>query len=274
MPRIKKHGKESNNSEELDHTPTISDPKLLQLLKLNRDKKAVHDIIRTIQSNQYQIITKPFYNYTIVLGCAGSGKTMIAYHRVRYMLRNDRSILPENLYIVSPTKALNAESDILAQTLQLDRIHRISAEELYKTIILRYGAKKQVSFSFDDILPYADGIDNISPEVTKKIYSAEFLNGISDRLFHITRGAEIDDVYQEFVTLQSSALAKELYKYGIADSMVNPIAWIKDNAPLGRLGRLAKDAQSILIRASKTAGEFEKERLNKLILDKQNEVAI
>lgn len=268
----KKHGKESNNSEELDHTPTISDPKLLQLLKLNRDKKAVHDIIRTIQSNQYQIITKPFYNHTIVLGCAGSGKTMIAYHRVRYMLRNDRSILPENLYIVSPTKALNAESDILAQTLQLDRIHRISAEELYKTIILRYGAKKQVSFSFDDILPYADGIDNISPEVTKKIYSAEFLNGISDRLFHITRGAEIDDVYQEFVTLQSSALAKELYKYGIADSMVNPIAWIKDNAPFGRLGRLSKDAQSILISASKTAGEFEKERLNKLILDKQNEV--
>ena len=69
-----KSEKEPDDGEEADNTDIISDPKLLQLLKLNRDKKAVHDIIRTIQSNQYQIITQPFYNHGIVLGCAGSGK--------------------------------------------------------------------------------------------------------------------------------------------------------------------------------------------------------
>lgn len=271
-PTSEKFEKKSDDGVTADNTTITSDPKLLQLLKLNRDKKAVHDIIRTIQSNQYQIITKPFYNHAMVLGCAGSGKTMIAYHRVRYMLRNDRSILPENIYIISPTKALNAESDILAQTLQLDRIHRLSAEELYKITILHYGEKNRVPFLLKNLLPFTDRIEDISLEVTKTVYSAEFLNGISDRVFHIMKGAENDDTYQEFVTLRSRTLAKELHKYGIADLAVDPLMWINENKAIGRLIKLFRIEQYIIARASKTAGEAEKERLDKLILDRQDEI--
>ena len=85
---------------------TIADPYLLRILEIGREQKNIHDIISTIQSNQYRIITSPFYDDAIIQGCAGSGKTMILYHRIKYILRNDRSIMPEQMVVLSPTSIL------------------------------------------------------------------------------------------------------------------------------------------------------------------------
>ena len=64
----------------------IADPHLMKILESGRKTKRVHDIIQSIQTNQYRIITSDFREPFILIGCAGSGKTMILYHRLRYMI--------------------------------------------------------------------------------------------------------------------------------------------------------------------------------------------
>lgn len=272
LPSDNKHdfgdGVNSSNST------TISDPHLLQLLELSRNQKTMHDIIRTIQANQYQIITRSFYDHMMVKGCAGSGKTMIAYHRIRYILRNDRAILPENIYIVSPTKALNSESDILAHTLQLDQIHRLSSNELYKSLISHYCRKIQAQFSFEDMTFELGEMDSILAEKEKTVYSAAFLDQIFSHISQIMKGNSNNKVYQEFVAIQSHTFVKELYSYVREFSSDDPLKWLKEHEEMWRLSKFSVSLQTKLSTVSEAAAKSEIKRLEQVLVNKQSELEI
>ena len=63
---------------------TTTDELLTRLLKESRADKRTHDIIKTIQGEQYDIITSDFTKNAVINGCAGSGKTMIMYQVILY----------------------------------------------------------------------------------------------------------------------------------------------------------------------------------------------
>lgn len=156
----------------------ISDPHLMKILKTERNVKKVHDIIRSIQANQYRIITGLFRKPFILVGCAGSGKTMILYHRIRYMMRNDSSIKAPDIVILSPTRALNAESDELTETLQLKQIRRFSTTEFYINTVKLYYQKYSLYHQAEDI-DFAYDSDNSLDDLTlKRVYSSSFLDTI------------------------------------------------------------------------------------------------
>lgn len=60
-------------SSENDKT-VVADEHLQQIIQANQDNKAVHDIVESIQQNQYDIISSDKDKSMLVLGCAGSGK--------------------------------------------------------------------------------------------------------------------------------------------------------------------------------------------------------
>ena len=116
------------------HT-NIADEKLLEIINRNRTSKSIHDIVESIQTKQYEIITQDANKGYLVNGCAGSGKTMILLHRIRYILFNNQDIKADDLIVVSPTDILGRESKELAKILNVEKTTQYSTAEFYKDII-------------------------------------------------------------------------------------------------------------------------------------------
>ncbi len=115
----------------------LNDQYLVKLLEAFREQKETHDIIETIQANQYKIISDTQPENMLVTGCAGSGKTMVLFHRIAYLAFNDKSFNPNDFLIVSPNKLLNDEANELSIKLQLESIKNIDAYALYFDFVRR-----------------------------------------------------------------------------------------------------------------------------------------
>ena len=113
----------------------IADEKLIEIIERNKSSKTIHDIVESIQSKQYEIITCPLNKKCLILGCAGSGKTMILLHRIKYILFNNPNLDAKNLIVVSPTDILSREGKELAQILNINKINQFSTTDFYINII-------------------------------------------------------------------------------------------------------------------------------------------
>ena len=123
-------------------TNAVTDSLFLTLLKESRKDEYVHDIIRTIQQNQYRIITSDFNQHALINGCAGSGKTMIMYHRLSYMAYNDaNNFSAKNVYAVTPSALFVSLSDELIDKLKLREINNCTYGITIYRLIGRYKNK-------------------------------------------------------------------------------------------------------------------------------------
>lgn len=73
------------------------------LRDLERDRTGeMQDIVKTIQSAQYDVVRAPLDHLLIVQGGPGTGKTAIALHRVSYLLFNHPELRDEDVLVVAP----------------------------------------------------------------------------------------------------------------------------------------------------------------------------
>ena len=158
----------------------ISDQFLLKIIKSNRGDKKTHDIIQTIQRNQYDIITYDELKNILVLGCAGSGKTMILFHRLSYIIFNHKDIDINNIYIISPTKFLNLESNDLTKTLKLRMANRLTSSSFNITIVKQY-YKLNNTFNCNNF-EKVNSNNLVSDECIKFIYSDNFINHFDEEI--------------------------------------------------------------------------------------------
>ena len=77
----------SDEAEPAMEADLTADAYLVSILKQTA-RKALAPIIRTIQAEQYAIIAAPSAKIRIIQGVPGSGKTVIALHRIAYVLFN------------------------------------------------------------------------------------------------------------------------------------------------------------------------------------------
>ena len=155
----------------------VADEHLSQILKANRNNKEIHDIVESIQRNQYEIITAEKDNDILVLGCAGSGKTMILMHRIRYIKYNNPDINMEDYIVVSPTDILAKESKELAQILQIENINQYNTASFYGGAIDHYLKKYGVNNIYYSI-------DETIPETTE-YYSLEYLDNFYSQVVDV-----------------------------------------------------------------------------------------
>lgn len=146
----------------------VIDPFLLTVLKDKRRHNRLTDIIRTIQSNQNEIIRKPQTESFVVQGCAGSGKTMILLHRLSFLKFNNRNMPLGGVKIITPNKFFDAHINDLSIELGLTAIERFSVEEYYVSLIKRYSSKVTA-----DAVVQSEKI--LSTELLKDIYSIQYL---------------------------------------------------------------------------------------------------
>lgn len=141
-----------------------TDELLTRLLQESRADKTTHDIIKTIQGEQYDIITSDFTQNAVINGCAGSGKTMIMYHRLSYMAYNYLSYLgrefnPDSVYIISPSDFFDSCNDELLAKLSINTVHQAPFYVQIETLLDRYCAKHNM-IPFYGLVDYVEATGN------------------------------------------------------------------------------------------------------------------
>ena len=92
------------NSDPDNDEVYICDPFLKELVERRNDFE-FRNIVFTIQEKQGEIIKLPFSKNIIVQGCAGSGKSMVLFHRLPFLLTDSNSKANESdIYIVTPSE--------------------------------------------------------------------------------------------------------------------------------------------------------------------------
>ena len=96
----------------------------------------------------------------LVLGCAGSGKTMILMHKIRYMKYNHKDLQMEDIIVLSPTDILGRESHELSRLLQIEAVKQFTVVSFYEAASKQLLNKLQLPYEEfqvidDPIIPIA-----------------------------------------------------------------------------------------------------------------------
>lgn len=79
------------------------DDEILQMALSEHTDASLKSIVTTIQKEQNQIIRDKAHKILVVQGCAGSGKTSVALHRIAYLLYHNRDKLKAaQVLVLSP----------------------------------------------------------------------------------------------------------------------------------------------------------------------------
>lgn len=118
----------------------IVDPFLQKVLEQHRGQSEFSDILRSIQNEQNDIVDFDFNKNIIVQGCAGSGKTMILFHRLANMLYNidtmSKSIKASQIVIIIPNDSFKKYLENLTWSLGVDKIKMMTFDEYLKVKLL------------------------------------------------------------------------------------------------------------------------------------------
>lgn len=144
----------STNDTYKNETAATADDLLIRLLKISREDKSTHDIIKTIQTEQYDIITSSFTQNAVINGCAGSGKTMIMYHRLSYIAYNYESFthakfMPESVYLISPSVYFDLSNNSLLDKLSIASVNHAPLTKTAEALIRKYCAAKNLATLYD-----------------------------------------------------------------------------------------------------------------------------
>lgn len=169
-----------------DSISDVIDPLLLSILDKRRENETFINIIKSIQFEQYEIISQDLNKNFIVQGCAGSGKTMILTHRLSYLFYNNQNLKISDFIIVSPNPFLHSLMKDLKISLEISDVQEYTIEKFYLYIYNTYLNSKR---SFDSRITF-----NRNKKVSYYIHSLKFEEDVKERLMqrHLTQIDELD----------------------------------------------------------------------------------
>ena len=258
-------------------TDTISDDNLLQKIKEQREDKTTHDIINSIRTNQYNILTAPITNNIVVEGCAGSGKTMILLHRLHYILRNNKSITDNMIYVLSPTSLLIAECDELSNVLGVNKVAKYSNTTFYNEVIEK--SAKKLTVDLPDNRVSIMNNETICHEKLKEIYSFESINSIYNSVYSILYSI---DKKQDFASMEKKKILKLKRDFATKNNLDYNKIWSEEFYDVYKKSReelrttSIENVSAILnnIRTERLSKENLEYRISILNLFKNNEVLL
>lgn len=112
---------------------TIDDA-VLSAMESHRDSK-MHDIVATIQADQYRVLTHDPAAMLLIQGGPGTGKTAVALHRLSWLLYNQRGVLePADVLVVTPNPTLTRYIRDVLPALGDEGIRQIAIQELTRDL--------------------------------------------------------------------------------------------------------------------------------------------
>ena len=152
----------------------ITDAYLRKALVRNKSKPGMQSIIQTIQRKQDDIRSLPTGESFIVQGCAGSGKTMVLLHRLRYLIYNKEISSGDYVLLVPSNNFKNFIKDISAQ-------FRISFKAIFP-----YQAYYQMMLGKSGEVPDEDVSELVfDKQYLSRVYSKTFMQESYKALFDV-----------------------------------------------------------------------------------------
>lgn len=142
----------------------ITDPYLRNTLAKNKDNGNIRSIIQTIQKTQDKIRTKDKNMSFVVQGCAGSGKTMVLLHRIRYLVHNKYIDNNNFIFLVSGFKFKNYIKEI-SEDFKINTNNILPVSEYYR--ICADGKPSKDSEDTDELV--------FGNKYLSRVYSKEFI---------------------------------------------------------------------------------------------------
>lgn len=193
----------------MDTDLKIDDDVLMRELSNNSETK-MRQVAATIQKEQNAIIRENKAKILVIDGCAGSGKTVVALHRVAWILYNYRKHLrSDNVLILSPNALF---SDYISEVLPELCEDNVPEKEWDDLMVDMICIEDDYELKNDQInyIIHSDANDERIKRIKYKSsieYFNKLNNFIKERNKKITTATEIISTYLEF--LESIALDKK-----------------------------------------------------------------
>lgn len=118
----------------------VIDPFLQKILISRRNDPHARGIMESIQKKQNQIIYTDFKDNLIVQGCAGSGKTVILFHRLANMEYNIPDFNIKDVLFIAPNNHFKEYIDSFVKSLDIRNIKMFTFKDYLKSV-KRYRTK-------------------------------------------------------------------------------------------------------------------------------------
>ena len=155
----------------IDSDVHLSDSSLQEMLSKNSSEK-MRDIVATIQREQDEVIRDLEDKRIIVQGCAGSGKTSVALHRLSYLIYNDSKSTSENMLIFSPSDVFSSYISNVLPDLGDENVLQTTFSDFANAFVRKFD--KLESYT-EFVSKYYDGInDEEKNNMNKFKFSKEY----------------------------------------------------------------------------------------------------
>jgi DNA helicase II / ATP-dependent DNA helicase PcrA len=129
----------------------LADKYLIEVLKESSNTR-LKDIIATIQVTQNNIIREELNKIVFIQGCAGSGKSTIALHRIAYLLYYYReSLTDEDILVIAPNKLFIEYISKLLPDLGAVNIRQETFASFTQSVLLRQLDYEKLNIEKKDI---------------------------------------------------------------------------------------------------------------------------
>lgn len=199
----------------------IDDEMLQQTLSENADSK-LRSIVTTIQREQNRIIRDSRHRILVVQGCAGSGKTSVALHRIAYLLYHHReSLQAAQVLVLSPNSIFGDYISRILPELGEANICEMTLDDFAYRELAPYGESQDRCDELEKVLR---GEESSAAEKQGKDFTKE-LDGFL--LQQEWENVEISDFHYKKYELPAAQISKLFYEQ------------FADVPLLARMGRIA-----------------------------------
>lgn len=270
---------------------TIQDQYLLNALVKNKYTPGIKSIIKTIQEKQDDIVTLPENETFALQGCAGSGKTMVLLHRLRYLLYNKE--IDSNYLMLVPSMQFKefikgAAKDFRINNSNISTFKEYFAEICGKKLDDKMIAEDEINFSnmylnriydkkliqecltslFRNIVNVGNKLIEFCDEKLSIIYEKEKENILNKR--PILQNEFISKV-QEKINIISPLLNDSNINLQNVDNRILEIKQIRD-IEKDRYDKLAQEIANYKVSKEELLKDEELFELNQLILEETERV--
>lgn len=189
-----------------DTGEALNDRMLLSRLSHNSSTK-MKSVVQTIQKEQNQLIRNTSAYHLVVDGRAGSGKTVIAMHRLAWLLFNQNTLKADNIMILSPNSLFGDYISGVLPELGENHVPQKEFDALMEEILF-VDADYETKLEQSDLLIHLG--DLTDTRVKNIIYksSVEFFDDFQKYLHDYTAELTFKDFHFEKITFEKEKLEK------------------------------------------------------------------
>lgn len=237
----------------------ITDNYLRNALIRNKDKDSIGSIIQTIQQKQDDIRGLEKRRSFIVQGCAGSGKTMVLLHRLRYLLYN-RAFGGKDYCFLVPSLSFRKYIRDIALKFNINPNYIFSYQSYYSFMLNKFNPNSSVEQN--ELVFPADYLERVYSESFIRECYMRVLKNFSEQFSNLSDYC--DHMLTELLEKETAAVEAAIVKlrtdtiYAVAD-YVSKFAELKDYSEI-----------PVLLESASALLADEKEQMQKMKFQVEN----